>query len=885
VPRAAWWVLGCLLACRVASAETRVDAELDVARQQIVGTVTFDVVNPSAGPLDRAYVWLHANRFSRRPRALDDINFPWVYPERFEPGETVLGAVQVGGRAARFRETAHAVAGEGTLVEVALLPPVPPGATVALAMGFRTRIPTRFGAFGCFRGTCTLVGLGMPLLASLDAAGWDLEAPPQRGAIHGEVRLPAGWEAHGGTKGRIEVRETAARWPTAVVARRFWVQQRMHRGVELVYVGREAPPPANDAAEQVLPYVSEDRGAQVLDVAARAIDVLSGVAEIPAGKRFVFVSAPLRLDLAIAEESGTILVSDRAFAIFPLRRFRKFHEREIARVLYTAWLDDGGGGLPDEERDLGAEVGAAFLTELFTVAAYRKTEFAGEVLAPVSFVPMVDQLLTDRLIAFADAYFGGPADSDPFRDDLRRFSSTRPRGHFLFEKLRDRLSGEQLVAAMKRLVGGGGSVGEAVGPEAAGLIAVWRRAAPPFDVRLGRIIGRRVGVVRDLLPGNPLPPVEPVEVRVIDAEGRRFDLVWDGEGASGEVEAVGAALPLRSVLLDPRGRLVQARIDPGRDPRGDDRTPVKHKLLYNGFGINFAAADRSLGLLADFTLKRQNDPSRTWRLQLVSDEAVLFLASLGWTRSFGDPVTPGRLPYGVGFTTTASRLRSGFAGAESGANRLSLVLRTYLDTRRSILQARGGWTLSGGVRGTVTLFDDEDDALLTGSVFASATRTFAPADGHVVVVDVDAAVVGGDVVSRAQLLGAGGIGGLRGYSSGELFARGRVLGRVEWRGLLVGDLHWNLGHFAWVRSASAAAFVDVGALSGCETVGSGGGMWASAGVGLRVLYENFGVQPTVLAVDVAVPLRLERRECLGGQTVQLAERPPVSVYVSFVPGL
>ena len=705
-----------------------VDADVDVGRRQIAGRAAWRFANPTAEPLDRAYLWLHANRFGRRPRALDDVNFAWIYPERFDPGETVLGEVEAGGRAVRPRAVPHAVAGEGTLVEIRLDPPVPPGGEVELRARFRTRIPERFGAFGCVRGTCTLAGLGAPLLASLDRAGWDLEAPPGRARLHGELRVtPADRQAYSRERsayGRLVLDEAEARWATAVIAPRVWVRTRIHEGVELVYVGRQAPPPADDAARQVLPYIREDKGRLVLDVAARAVDVARELAPLPPGARFVFVSAPLRTDVAVPEEQGLVLVTDQVFSIFPMKRFRKFHEREIARALFTVWLDQNGRGLGDADRDLRAEVGAAFLTELFTLAAYRKSEFAGDVLAPVSFVPMVDELLTDRLVAFADAYFGGPADTDAFRDDLRRFASTRPRGHFLFEKLRDRLEAPALKDAMRALVGEPRRVADAVGEAAAPLVAEWRRISPPENLRLGRVIGRRVQILRETLPGNPAPPVEPVEVRVIDADGKRFDLVWDGKGDEGFVEAEGAALPLRSIFVDPRARVVQSRIDPSRDPRGDDRRPVRHKLLYNGFGINFSASDLSLGLLADFTLKRQNDPSSWFRLQLVSDEAVLLAASLGWTKAFGSAITPGRLPYGFGISAGASRLRSGFAGATSGANRASLVLRTFYDSRRSILTAREGWTAVAGIRGSATQFDDRDETLITGSAFAEVQRTF-----------------------------------------------------------------------------------------------------------------------------------------------------------------
>jgi hypothetical protein len=179
----------------------------------------------------------------------------------------------------------------------------------------------------------------------------------------------------------------------------------------------------------------------------------------------------------------------------------------------------------------------------------------------------------------------------------------------------------------------------------------------------------------------------------------------------------------------------------------------------------------------------------------------------------------------------------------------------------------------------------EGSLLQTVSLFADVTRFVTPTDGHTFVGNLEAAAVFGDIEERAQLIGGGGLGGLRGYAPASLFGRARVLAHGEWRGSLSHRLDANLGHFAMVRAFGLAAFADVGALSSCEgyvDLVEPDNLFASVGMGLRLFYDNFGVQPGMMALDFAVPLVVRPRGCLD-LPERLPAGPNFMVYLTFIP--
>jgi hypothetical protein len=911
-------VASCLVALAGARADaaiprasTTVDATFDPARGHAVGTVTLRIVNVTADPLGHASVWLYANRFQRQSPAVDDVNFFWVYPAEFNPGWTRIAYLEQrvgeGWQAISHRQVPHALAGEGTLVDLARASPVPPGQELVVRMAFETRVPARFGVFGCVDGDCTIAGGLWPQLATLDPAGWDVEAPPAVTSFHGVLGLTtladvvAGGRATQDTA-RVVLSGRATHLPLRV-APGLHLTRGEQDGVQLQVWTLRPAPPAPDAARQIIPYTSEDYGRMTLDVAKEAVEVLGMVGlGLAPGTTLVFVESRLRQDLA-SPQPGVVYVSDRAFRIVPAKSFRKFHAREIVRALYAELLERRPRlpGTTSRDATVEPEASAAFLLDLFTLRQYRKSEFAQNLLAPVAFIPMVDQLIYAPQIAFAGAFFGGTVDRDEFRDDIRRFNNLRPRGFVYYEKLRDLLPAVVLADTMRDVALGRARLRDAAethaGRPLGAFFAQWSGRAPRVDYQLAGIETRPVEggrwrhtiTVAKKQVAPEAPPVEPVQIKVVDDDGTKQLLRWDGEGERGKVSFDSAAEDLDLVQIDPASRVVQTAVagDPV-DPRFADRRPRQWKFLYNNLGFLFGS-DGSVEVVADFSFRRIYDNRNIFRLQLFSNQGVRIGGVIGYSYRFGPLVTANRPLRSLSFNLGAQRLTDRVAGVPGA--RVSLSVGLGADDRLAGLEPYPGRGLGVVTRVTTTRFDDQMDApragevLVTGATGIGYTYQLKPADGHTVILAASAAAVYGDIGGRAQLLGAGGLGGLRGYGNATLFSRAQALGHVEWRGSLSHQMDMNGGHLIWWRGLTVAAFAEAGLLSSCETMsdlGDPDGFYASAGFGLRGFYDVFGVQGGFIGLDVATPFVRRSRACFD-QPVEIRKMPPLLVYLTFVP--
>ncbi|HEX4462380.1 MAG TPA: hypothetical protein VIA18_30595, partial [Polyangia bacterium] len=132
----------------------RVDAET----RQVSGHARIVVTNNSDAAVRELDLWRYPERFAVRSKALNDYNFYWIYPTRFNAGHMRTGPVVVDGRAVSVDVRDDPRAGPGTLLAVALEPPLQPGAHVTVDVDFSDVVPERYGSFGCVGGDCTLVG-------------------------------------------------------------------------------------------------------------------------------------------------------------------------------------------------------------------------------------------------------------------------------------------------------------------------------------------------------------------------------------------------------------------------------------------------------------------------------------------------------------------------------------------------------------------------------------------------------------------------------------------------------------------------------------------------------------------------------------------------------
>lgn len=944
------------LARRPGRGRVAVSVHLDARSGQVRGQVHAVFRNPTRAPLGRAYVWLLPNRLASPPAAQNDVNFYWIYPRRFVPGSMELTRVRAGAAErtlahASWQPEIHAVAGRGVLVSIELGEPVAAGAEVRLIMDFIARIPERYGPIGCVDGQCTLMGGFYPMLAALDEAGWSLDSAPMRARMDVSVALaqpasvvlfgqtfglagdspgrhessgtsgrPAGpgrvsgqAQASGRVSGHAGV--TAARavfhdapYAPLFVAPRLYQSSRRTGALTLRYLSAEPPPPTDEAHQQILPYTKENIARMGLASAAEAVELLTAAfgvmgAELPA-QTLTMVEAPLRFELA-QEHPGVVAVSDRIFRIFPARRLRKFHARQLVRALFAQVVGriiaergaEAAAGI-----SVAADVVASYLTDLFVLRQYKRSESISDILSPVAFIPVVDQLLYAPQTMFAGAYFGGVIDDEPLRDHPERFMHERPRGRLYYEKLRDLLSALALQSTMRAIIADGATLRQAArsgyGSSMEWFFRQWSMPYPRLNYRLAGVSSTRLAgggyehvvTVRREVAAGERAPIEPVVVAVTLAGGEREELRWDGRGEVATLRFA-ASSAVDQVVIDPARRLVEHGL-PGSSehPLLDNRARPRLRFVYNSFGVLLNLSDLSALLAADFSLSRVHDVKNRVRMSLFTTASATVGASTTYTRSFGPPITPDRLLSSASVRLTGQRLRGGFFGGDDdrAATRLTLSAGLSQSDRFFVFEPRVARDLVVGGSISLTRRDAagvvEADYLVSGTVGANYARLITPRGGHTLGVELDAALAFGDIAARSQLASAGGASGLRGFAPGALFARTQLITRLEYRHVFVHDLTWNLGHYEVVRGIGGAFFADLGVLSPCESydVLSRGRVHVSGGYGLRVFYDSLGTLPQLMRVDVAVgwPAPGPGSDCLGAP---LGESPPVMVYLGFLP--
>ncbi len=854
----------------------RVDAEL-TAEGWLHGTTTLHVVSDTS----TVRLWIYADRLAAAPAAMDEHNAQWIYPREVDLSEPQVEVRVDGGRVGARWERRPPPEGRDTRGGDLLVDVGSPGAHV-LSIRFRYRLPERFGRIGRIGRRLTLTGPWYPLLVDHDGS-------TRLSAVHDvTLRSPAGYEAfapgadreHHGDDG-VHVRRRGTFVPFVLAPQLHTRERPLPRGFRLRVRSHRPlyrpPPPTAQGVEAIGDLAQIDVVGNITRVAREVVGTLqqAGVPVRPC--TFEVVLVPSRTELA-ATAPGVVVVSDRLYEVFPLAAIEAFHDRALRRALFRAALQERIDTLePPLDRDWSEDLRAVVLSDLDELRRSGQVRSARDLIAWAGFHPAIDQLLYAPQVAFVDAYFGTIDEPDPFRDAPGRSRRPVARGRRLFESARDVLTERELRAWSRALLSLDAPARAALAeadPEAAGRLDGWLDApATQVNYRLGRVVSEpiaggyrhRVTIHRD---GDARR--EPVEVRIEDEEGNVVVARWDGPGPLG-VLLVETPAPLDDVQIDPRGRLVQSAELADGHPRRDDglSLPWRPPLL-QGFNAAGSSEGVFIGLL-DFALRRRYDLENTLSLRLSTGPRATG-GVLRYTRGVGRKRDTNNR---VGFVSAGfgiDRLHGQFTTDGVGGWRSSLLLAGGYNTQRYFLDPRRGSIAVGTVRGALTRRDDgRTTYTLSPSLRANLT---VPEGLRAATVFVGgAAWVFGDALP-SELPGLGGRFYLRGYRTDEAVGRGRVFLVVEQRftPTALSDLSWDLVHLAWVRQIQLALFAGGGLVfqerSGREWVGG-----LELGAGVRVHFEYGGIQPGVLALDLAAPL--VRRP------IDRRTRPPVTFTLAF----
>lgn len=879
-----------------------VDLTLDPAASRAVGHARLRVVNQTGAALREVPLWLYANHLATRAKALGDVNYHWVYPGGFSPAGMTVSNTRVDGAPAAVA-LEDTPAGARTIARVTLASPLPPGAAATIEVDFDTKLPRRFGGFGCDGRRCRLMGGFYPMPAAQTPTGFDLHAAPARAGrtrltlrtptplalvVNGEPRV---WP---GATGAVTVESADVPYPT-IVTDRVLRPETITVGRHVVrYLHRNPRPPGSE--DQALPYVREDVTALVLKTAQRALQlgdamVCGGACLSPKAPQpdlaltlsITLIEAPLRHQL-VQVHGNVILVSDQIFRIFPVNRLRKYHHQELARAVLTALVDARIGATEDgtdrTDRTLAAGALGDYLTELFAVVQFKKLEYAADLLRPLDFVPAVDQLIYAPLLASSSSYFGDVRDEDRVRDDVRLFADpTAPSPRLVYNKLLDLIGTAKFPALARKTLNEGEPLRRAAAETfGADLGWFWRQWLGPLprvnyrleSVRVTPAAGGGDHVEIEVRREGELIR-EPVEIAVVDRAGASHVLRWDDATAAHRF-VVDLPAGLKSVEVDPRERLVETALGslrPSDDPRYDNRRPARWRLLYEGFGALLNITALTANFEAAFLLKPQHDLRHAFLLTAYHSEKTDIGAGGAYFWNFGGQADKNTLDSyllgGVNLSRINPNFGLGAGGVPQPGYQVSGRLVLAHDTRDFLFDPWHAVGASLGVGYALTALDDGEH-LSQVSVAAGALRLIEMAPGHVLGLNATAAATFGDIELPVQLTDAGGQGALSGYLPGVLLGRANAIASVQLRDDYVSGLDWNLLHFTTVRGFAGTLFADAAAVSNCGDYHfSTENVFYDVGYSFRVLHDAFGVYQQLLAIDLGIPInpRPPAGNCLG----------------------
>lgn len=867
----------------------------------VQGASTYRLDRPARAG-ERLILLDFAASMPREPTGIDEVALGNIVDGPFDPGGSTVTAVD-GASVRRIGERGDL---EVTLRE---------GAT-EFSLRHDIDVPHRYWPFGCVWQRCALTGALAPIPSVAARGGVYLPrggrvAAPARWHVEAAFATPGdvrpGASVHAGTQHRpdeliVVGSDTITSYPSLFFGPRWHVERAHHGGMELAVHTPKRRPTARVPDEAPIEGRADIAGI-VHRIADEAVTLVDGLGQpVAVGEDLVVVQGPLRQHIA-ESHPGLVLVSDQAYELLPIARFRKFHEEALARATIDAIVEARVRGHHDPSTDLwlAGSIGFAVL-ELWRAAREVRDEYAHDILHRFTFVPAVDRFLYTQQASFSGAYFRGVEDDDPVRNHPAWYSHRLPTGRRIHEKLVDTLGAVGIDRYYRTLLGDldvdpRTAAERAYGRDLGWFFAQWLGPYPEVNYAVREVDSRRDddGWVHRIVVEKigEVAVIEPVQVLVTDRGGARHYVVWNGELGQANAEladepvrgrhsfVVHTQQKLRSVRLDPRTRLYETAL-PRRnvDPLFDNRRPASFRFLYTGVGLSIAASEflsaatvaarfNAITGFAQFESSLRRDLRRTGAVQIARDRETDISVGAGAYFWFGRKINRQRRRSRVRLFQTVSLL-NGRSLDPRGGVRLQERISIIDDTRGFVWWPERGYSLALSVGPRHTLrtgspHDDRHDLLFD----ASWIHLWRLAKDHVIATNVFVewmVPLSGRPEFRA-LPRVGGIGGLSGYQADEAFGLGVASAQVEYRHVFINDLDVNLAHLAWLRSLGGVLFAGTASASQCESLRGWFGRhswYANLGYALTGYFSILGVTPQLVRLEVSAPLvRYRGERCLG----------------------
>ncbi|MEO2054448.1 MAG: BamA/TamA family outer membrane protein [Nitrospira sp.] len=809
----------------------------DEAKHQIEGREEITFFNDGPSPLTEIVLILYPNRYLRKDPTIRQTTYNRAYPVAFNPGGLQVTSI----RDDTGTILSHSLEkGRDTLMRIELTKPIPSQGTGRFSVRFITSIPEKKGLFGYYRGLATLQGGWHPYLPARIDGEWDLARALPGSHFRVFLTVKEGLQIVASDRPKLVgvegshltyfmERETIPFFSLSIVKKT--IRHDVHvSGVEIIY-------------NTHLKNKSEAE-ALVATLKEMVSFFQEHIGEIPV-TRLTLTDAYLFQDLAVAG-SRLLYINEGFFKVFFL--LKRFHEMSLAKELFLLFWRDK---LPHEETWV-AEGLAHLDARQFIQHKYGKERRLEDWLRPLGFLPIIDQILYSKSLPLRKVYFPD-ADSPLMEENLRFFKHPRLEGANIFHRLgiflgnetfarsvlnyRERLRSDPPPSFRKILLKA--SQKEEIGP----YIDQWLTKKPRLDFSIEEIRRKKVQdkfETRILIKKHG-EGIEPLEIVLYEKDGDEIPLIWDGVGDSHEV-FVTTSSRIKTVAIDPHKFSSDSN-------RLNNRSPPSWKILLNDFSVNYDFQTRFLSYRAGLLFRRAYD-TKSW-IQLFflrSDTGTV--SRIGYAKVVGK----GQI-ISTGITNENRKTAQGDL-KEASADIINLGYEVNYPEipllEENIQRLTGTYpTLS-----TRLLYNQQ----FTGEAYDNSffiefdlRRIFSFSNHH----EISTRVFLGESFGRLFKNNRFFLGGntkMRGYTAMAFEGENMALFSVEYRFPLLRETDLQVFGLATQRTLQIALFSDVGMVTDSRNLFQASQYKTDMGAGLRFFVDIFGIYPTMVRFDVAVPI-------------------------------
>jgi len=841
------------------AAQYEIDATVSLESRSVVGTVSIVFTNHSDTTLRDAVIFLFPNRFSTQ-HGLTDLARPFVYPEEeFDDGSMVLSAIHDNGSDATYETIPGTDFGTAVRVQIA---PLKPGDSRRLGMGFRTRIPHRFGDFGEYDQQLTLLGGWYPYLANLGTDGkWKLDQPPPVADFQTKLtpETPMQLALNGqffATSRPIRAAVPGVQFLSLIAAPRLLEATRQVGYTEVSLLLRP-----KHFAIRLVP--GPDEAMLVMD-AAESILANQPPGTPPPPAKLMLIEAPLRLHL-IEPAEGMVVISDRLYKT--LGPLRGFHEARLAQGIYREDLRhrlsarEPAGDYGWVSEGLGHELARRYMN---TREPNRR--LLTDWLDMFDWLAVVDRFEKVPKIPFIGSYFESVPAVDPVRDRPTTFNGPRPPGRVVLSKISDLVGEEAYREMIDHCISSSQPFRECAEsrfPDRAlgFLLDQWIAPYPAINYWIEEThfnqpdddgFKTTVKVRRD----SSREYTEPVTIRLRSVGGGHVDVRWNSQG-SAAILTQSTDRRVYQAYIDPEEKLIETR-------RDDNAWLPRFQALIDGADLGVSSTQFGFG--ANLVARVYQDYRKDLALTgFYTNRGGGF--AVGPRFHFGKPIDITRFRNNLHLFYSYTALDSGFEQARPGfvtkGNTAGLGLRydytnVFYDQNPTLqrqLRVYADWF----DRSIGSDFDYVSWGYVGSLVFpVFSRRTLIGLQ----VVNGFTHANGNSVVPNQGRYSLGGTRSIRGIGFGDQLGRNIFVTRAELRQSIYPAFDFNLLDIVTLRRSQLRAFVDSGNVDDSAGRIYDPSHWAvGVGVGLGVAYDAVGFLPAVAFIEVAT--RVDKSAAIG----------------------